>query len=89
MNPFLLSGASFAALCVAAPAWAEDTPSSDTIVITATRSARSITDATASVSVVDSAQIEGTAAKTLDDVLPASLRSICRSQVPISFIRPP
>lgn len=40
-----------------------------TIVVTATRSARSIADIPASVSVVDSAQIEGTPGKTLDDVL--------------------
>ena len=43
-------------------------PPSD-IVVTATRSARSITDVPASVSVVTSAQIEGTPARTIDDVL--------------------
>ncbi len=66
----LLSAASLGAVSLSATASAQDaSPSSETIVITATRSARSITDVPASVSVLDSQQIEGTAAKTLDDVL--------------------
>src|SRR5689334_4776769 len=70
VNKLLISTAGLGALSIAAPAWADEAPAdSQTIVITATRSERSITDVPASVSVVDSAQIEGTPAKTLDDVL--------------------
>uniref|UniRef100_UPI0035CA67B5 TonB-dependent receptor n=1 Tax=uncultured Sphingomonas sp. TaxID=158754 RepID=UPI0035CA67B5 len=68
----LLAGsASAIALLVAMPSYAQEvtpTPVSD-IIVTATRSARSIADVPASVSVVTSAEIEGTPAKTLDDVL--------------------
>jgi outer membrane receptor protein involved in Fe transport len=72
MTNYSLASAALCALAASQPAFAQEaTPvsSSETIVITATRSARSITDVPASVSVIDSAQIEGTPGKTLDDVL--------------------
>lgn len=63
-----VAGASLAAL--ATPSHAGDAPSQDgDIVVTATRSARSITDVPASISVITSDQIEGTPARTIDDVL--------------------
>lgn len=66
----LLSGAALPCLLLAAPAFAEDgAASSDDIVVTATRSNRSIKDVPASVSLVTSAQIEATPARTIDDVL--------------------
>ena len=70
MNKLLISTAGLGAACFSLPAHAQEAPpEGQTIVITATRSARSVTDVPASVSVVDSAQIEGTPAKTLDDIL--------------------
>lgn len=68
---FFAASTATIALSCAAPAIAQEaisTPVSE-IVVTATRSARPIADVPASVSVVTSAQIEGTPAKTLDDVL--------------------
>lgn len=56
--PLLFPGAAFAA----------DAPPGE-IVVTATRSERPLADVPASISVVDAAQIAGTPAKTLDDVL--------------------
>lgn len=75
-SQILLTGAACALVALAFPAHAENTadaapatdPATD-IVVTATRSARAITDVPESVSVVSAAQIEGTPAKTLDDVL--------------------
>lgn len=64
-----LSALACAAICTAAPLRAQETDGADAIIVTATRSARSLAEIPASVSVVDRAQIEGTAAKTLDDVL--------------------
>jgi outer membrane cobalamin receptor len=70
VNKLLISTAGLGAACFALPVHAQQAPpEGQTIVITATRSARSITDVPASVSVVDSAQIEGTPGRTLDDVL--------------------
>ncbi|WP_174297684.1 TonB-dependent receptor [Sphingomonas bacterium] len=66
----LLAGAALPCLLLAMPAAAQTTtsPTGD-IVVTATRSVRSIADVPASVSVVTAAQIEGTPARTIDDVL--------------------
>jgi outer membrane receptor protein involved in Fe transport len=70
MTRLLVFAGALGAFCVSAPAWGQETASTPgAIVVTATRSARSITDVPASVSVVVSAQIEGTPGKTLDDVL--------------------
>src|SRR5207253_1997315 len=70
MQKLLVSAAGLGAFGIAAPALAQEAPAgSQTIIVTATRSARPITDIPESVSVVDSLQIEGTPAKTLDDVL--------------------
>ena len=68
MNKLLVSAA-VGAISISAPALADDAESAQAIVVTATRSERSITDVPASVSVVDSTQIEGTPGKTLDDIL--------------------
>jgi outer membrane receptor protein involved in Fe transport len=69
MNKLLISTV-LGVACLPFPARAQDvSPNDQTIVITATRSARSIADVPASVSIVDNAQIEGTPGKTLDDVL--------------------
>ena len=64
-----LLSAALGAIFISSPAWAQDPEASGAIIVTATRSARSITDVPASVSVVDSAKIEGTPGKTLDDIL--------------------
>ena len=66
----LLAGVAAPCLSLAVPAIAQiaAAPTGD-IVVTATRSARSITDVPASVSVVTGEQIEGTPARTIDDVL--------------------
>lgn len=65
---FLVAGVSLAAL--ASTAHAEDAASPhDDIIVTATRTARSITDVPASISVVTRDQIEATPARTIDDVL--------------------
>lgn len=72
MKPFVLASGVLGAVALAQPAFAQqlsNPPSPEEIIVTATRSARSITDVPESVSVVDSAQIEGTPAKTLDDIL--------------------
>ena len=66
----LLAGAAMPCLLFAAPASAQDGASSlNEIVVTATRSTRALADVPASVSVVTSDQIEGTPARTIDDVL--------------------
>ncbi|MDB5702631.1 MAG: TonB-dependent receptor [Sphingomonadales bacterium] len=68
-------------LLLATPAFAEDAGSRPSdIVVTATRSPRSIDDVPASVAVVTSAQIERTPARTIDDVL----RHIPAIDLPIS-----
>jgi outer membrane receptor protein involved in Fe transport len=67
----LLAGAAVPCLLFAAPASGEDAapPAAAPIVVTATRFARSLADVPASVSVVTRDQIEGTPARTIDDVL--------------------
>ena len=70
IRPILMAGAALPCLSLAIPASAQDAASSTSeIVVTATRSARALTDVPASVSVVTSDQIEGTPARTIDDVL--------------------
>ena len=66
----LPAGAVVPCLLLAVPVFAEDasSPPSD-IVVTATRSQVRLTDVPASVSVVTSADIEATPARTIDDVL--------------------
>lgn len=67
---YLLSGAAAPCLWLAGPAVAQTTPPAPKdVVVTATRSARTLADVPASVSVITSAQIEGTPARTIDDVL--------------------
>ena len=67
---YLLAGTATSCLLVTAPAAAQtDVPPRGDIVVTATRTARPLADAPASVSLVTSDQIEGTAARTIDDVL--------------------
>lgn len=69
MNNLLVS-LGLGAVAISAPAGAQDIENTnEAIVVTATRSAHSISDVPASVSIVDTAQIEGTPGKTLDDVL--------------------
>jgi outer membrane receptor protein involved in Fe transport len=68
--PFALASASAAAL----------QPDPDAIVVTATRSSRALADVPASVTVVSRNEIEGTSAKTLDDVL----RRVPSVEVPIA-----
>lgn len=64
----LVAGVSLAALATSAHAGAASAPNDD-IVVTATRSERSLADVPASVSVVTSDEIENTPARTIDDVL--------------------
>lgn len=68
---YLLAGSALSCLLTAAPALSQDAPSPapNDIVVTATRSARALADVPASVSVVTSDQIQGTPARTIDDVL--------------------
>ena len=70
IRPLLMAGVALPCLSLAMPACAQEaaSPASD-IVVTATRSARALSDVPASVSVVTSDQIEGTPARTIDDVL--------------------
>jgi outer membrane receptor protein involved in Fe transport len=70
IRSYLLAGAVMPCLSLVSPAVAQTAPSpSSDIVVTATRSALPITDVPASVSVITSEQIEGTPARTIDDVL--------------------
>jgi outer membrane receptor protein involved in Fe transport len=68
---YLLAGSALPCVLAAAPAFSQDAslPASNDIVVTATRSARPLADVPASVSVITSDQIEGTPARTIDDVL--------------------
>jgi outer membrane receptor protein involved in Fe transport len=67
---YLLAGAAAPCLTLALPACAQEaTAPSHEIVVTATRSARALTDVPASVSVVTADTIEQTPARTIDDVL--------------------
>jgi outer membrane receptor protein involved in Fe transport len=67
---YLLASAAAPCLWLAGPALAQTTPPSPRdIIVTATRSARTLDDVPASVSVITSEQIEGTPARTIDDVL--------------------
>ena len=70
IRPILLAGVALPCLSLAMPAFAQvaTLPTSE-IVVTATRSARALADVPASVSVVTSDEIEGTPARTIDDVL--------------------
>ena len=66
----LLAGAAAPCLLLAVPTSAQAVaPPTGDIVVTATRSARPLADVPASVSVITSAQIAGTPARSIDDVL--------------------
>ena len=65
----LLGAAAMPCLLLAAPVAAQSSAASRDIVVTATRSNRLLADIPASVSVVTSTEIEGTPARTIDDVL--------------------
>ncbi|EZP49985.1 TonB-dependent receptor plug domain-containing protein [Sphingomonas sp. RIT328] len=71
LRSYLLAGSVVPCLLAVAPAFSQNTasPASNDIVVTATRSTRAMADVPASVSVVTSDQIEGTPARTIDDVL--------------------
>jgi outer membrane receptor for ferrienterochelin and colicin len=70
----------------AAPDIAAD--SVESVVVTATRSARSINDVPESVSVVSAQAIADTPGQALDDILRRRPPSTCLTELPTSCIRP-